>query len=412
MPLPQGTHPLRDAADRIAWREENAALVQAVNEYNGSDAFLRDMADNIRYYGWLTTGQHRVALRILSEQQGRPVPTVDAAPAVREALTDDAPNIFNGDYTINDGSEHLSYKIHTVQSGTLQGKRIIKRLMGDGRYSGFAFVTTTGHVKVWRRFADDANRNEKYIVWANHLLYILREQVSPETMTQGSDGNAMSLGGTIDGVQYEVQASARCRRCNRTLTNPSSIDSGIGPDCAGRDSNRTVAADQHEPVQPAVTTTPAVSTIVEEVPVEDVPEPVVVVETDEERDARLLREYRLAVRDWTIDQIHIEHVRLCRSLRPQSMDRRRASILYGMMSWYVRARTCRWCGRHDFSSDRGCTNHENNYCPIHRQMDEVVHRDAVRRRAEAQAARAQTVVTRGPNLSALGTVIGGQVWVQ
>ena len=33
----------------------------------------------------------------------------------------------------------------------------------------------------------------------------------------------------------EVHFEARCRKCNRELTTPESVQSGIGPICAGRD---------------------------------------------------------------------------------------------------------------------------------------------------------------------------------
>ena len=38
----------------------------------------------------------------------------------------------------------------------------------------------------------------------------------------------------LDSDRVEFRHEGRCGRCGRTLTVPSSIDSGLGPECAGR----------------------------------------------------------------------------------------------------------------------------------------------------------------------------------
>lgn len=38
----------------------------------------------------------------------------------------------------------------------------------------------------------------------------------------------------LDSDQVEFRHCGRCGRCGRTLTVPSSIDSGLGPECAGK----------------------------------------------------------------------------------------------------------------------------------------------------------------------------------
>ena len=38
----------------------------------------------------------------------------------------------------------------------------------------------------------------------------------------------------VDSDRVEVRHMGRCGRCGRALTVPSSIDSGLGPECAGR----------------------------------------------------------------------------------------------------------------------------------------------------------------------------------
>jgi hypothetical protein len=423
MPLPQSTHPLHSSEERVQWRAHREAMINFLASYEGQDAFLREMTENIRYYGWLTPNQERVTLRLITAHQAQAA--VGTTATLRnEALADDATNIFNGDYTINDGSEHLSYKIHTVQNGPLAGKRIIKRLTTGGAYQGFAFVTTTGHVKVWRRFVNDENRNETYIVWAHLLLFILREQVTADTMATGA-GTTLTLGGSVDGIRYEVQAATRCRRCNRMLTNPSSIDSGIGPDCANRDANRTTAAAPHTPITTTANTAAdlvqsveaereadqAISvTIVNDPPT--VVQPTRVPVTPEER---LQAQY--ATDDALDDAGRLALLARLGALMAHagaadSPNRLRFNRQYRRLSYWRRQQVCSYCGRHDFESARGCTSHTNNYCPVRREQQSRAEHEATQVQREREAAEADRIAASGPNLSALGTVIAGEVWVQ
>lgn len=62
-----------------------------------------------------------------------------------------------------------------------------------------------------------------------------------------------------------VQEASRCGRCFRTLTDPVSIDRGIGPECFGRDTgSQHVAAERRaagQDVRPEPTTRPSLSTL-------------------------------------------------------------------------------------------------------------------------------------------------------
>jgi uncharacterized protein DUF6011 len=106
--------------------------------------------------------------------------------------------------------EHRTFKVHTIQGGVLDGRRMISLLVGqdnESDYSGFGFIREDGTIAVWgkhrgtqfERFADLFDRAE---YWAGR------------------------------GVEY--LAEGRCRRCNRLLTHPTSISTGIGPECAKR----------------------------------------------------------------------------------------------------------------------------------------------------------------------------------
>lgn len=422
---PAGRHHSFDRADRVQWREQNAALISLLTGYEGSNDFLHDLTADLDYYGSLTEAQTAAALRWLNRTDSQ----VQAAtnPAA-DATQDEAVNILNGDYTLSSQGMHLTYKIHTVQRGPLEGKRIIKIMQGGGVFKGFAFLTASGHVKVWRRFADDENRNERYIVWSHVLLRILREQATP-TSVQGASNNH-PLGGTADGEQWEVQIATRCRRCNRNLTNPSSIDFGLGPECAARESDRTTAAPQHATLDEVAARvrsmqTPVTFDVIAEASAQvdeaDVilsmtpaQEPVSLSETAEQAATRRAQERMLEQRAADRALSEDDRIRLLGRLGhfPTGPSRERFNAIWQTISYWRRSRICMYCGRSDFESERGCTNHRNNYCPIWRTMIAEQDRERAQRR-QAERDREQAVVqARGPNLSELGTVIAGSVWVQ
>lgn len=140
--------------------------------------------------------------------------------------TDTRPSILthNGTFTVQNKltGEHRTFRVWRQDDDATfaPGKRILSLLTGANNvedYTGFAFVDDKG-INVWRsKRGEDGKRS----VW---------------------EGYAVMLGAILAGVpatfdvsRYSVQCSTRCRRCNRELTTPESIASGIGPICAGRE---------------------------------------------------------------------------------------------------------------------------------------------------------------------------------
>lgn len=122
--------------------------------------------------------------------------------------------------TINDGTytlvykngEHFTFEIETAKKGGLTGKRIVSYLAGpdnESDYVGFGFLTDSGRVALWRKFQGTKTEER-----ANHLNILFG---MPERLE-------------LAGMAYAV-ASGRCRRCRRTLTVPTSIHQGYGPEC-------------------------------------------------------------------------------------------------------------------------------------------------------------------------------------
>ena len=129
------------------------------------------------------------------------------------------PAIFNGCHTLQNrtSQEHRTFRIKTVRKGNLQGQRIIGLLTGPDNtscYTPFGFVTDKG-ISVWQRKLGRDKRSA--YEWYAIMLWEIVVKQNPEWT-----------------IKYTHMNEATCCRCNRKLTRPDSILSGIGPECAGR----------------------------------------------------------------------------------------------------------------------------------------------------------------------------------
>jgi hypothetical protein len=156
----------------------------------------------------LTIWDEAVEAAFARERQGEGV-IAGGATAVKLA----APHVWNGFYTLTfpDGS-HRTFRVHTqkVTARFAPGQRVISLLVGPENttdYEGVAFLNDDG-VAVWRR-----HRGMKV---EEHLGKLWR----------------LMNGEEITG--HEIAVSKRCFVCNRTLTDPISLNLGIGPTCRER----------------------------------------------------------------------------------------------------------------------------------------------------------------------------------
>jgi hypothetical protein len=131
---------------------------------------------------------------------------------------------FNGCYTIQNTVKgtHRTFRVATVRKGSLAGQRIVSLLTGrdnESDYTGFGFVLPDG-IKVWRKHCSgipgQPGAFETYAI----MLWSM--------VTRGESS-------LWHGKGYRLLIEKRCMRCNRKLTNPESILTGIGPECAGRE---------------------------------------------------------------------------------------------------------------------------------------------------------------------------------
>lgn len=121
----------------------------------------------------------------------------------------------NGTFTIHSArtGDHRTFRVKTQPADArfAPGKRVVSLLVGPDNtndYQQFAFVDETGEVVPWSRYrGTDYERH-------CHVLQDLQRHIADGAVT--------------------VFVSCRCRVCNRTLTTPESVRSGIGPICDGR----------------------------------------------------------------------------------------------------------------------------------------------------------------------------------
>jgi len=120
--------------------------------------------------------------------------------------------IKNGTFTVSSPSgEHRTFKVSTWKKAD-QLTRSIALLVGcdnDESYKGFGFVQPDGRIVVWK-----ACRGGQFDKLA---------RMFEDLFSENSRFKARGM---------TVLESRECMRCGRTLTTPSSIENGIGPECS------------------------------------------------------------------------------------------------------------------------------------------------------------------------------------
>lgn len=124
----------------------------------------------------------------------------------------------NGTWTVQrtDTGARRTFRLRTVREGDLAGKRIVEILSGPENtadYMPVAFIGDDGRVGVFRKKQNTA--------WAGQAVWF-----------------GALLRGELPAAHRDlinVLEARSCRRCNRLLTTPASIEAGIGPECAARE---------------------------------------------------------------------------------------------------------------------------------------------------------------------------------
>lgn len=138
--------------------------------------------------------------------------------------------IANGTFTLiwPDGERHKTFKIKTQKADSkfMPGKRLISLMTGrdnETDYTTFGEATDTG-IKIWHSVLHGTSKNAH--VMNNGKLPIWLD-VLWDIATNGDQSRFFQKG-------MRLEASETCIICNRKLTNPLSIATKVGPECAAR----------------------------------------------------------------------------------------------------------------------------------------------------------------------------------
>lgn len=132
-----------------------------------------------------------------------------------------AVRVFNGRYTLKSPTgQHRTFMIKTQpdNSSFCPGKRVVALLTGpdnESSYRSFAFMDDNG-IHVWRKYR--CIPGQEPTVWERYAQMLWQMATNPAS--------------TYHQRGAEILIEGRCCRCNRALTHPDSIETGIGPECA------------------------------------------------------------------------------------------------------------------------------------------------------------------------------------
>lgn len=130
----------------------------------------------------------------------------------------DSPMMGKGYYTVTDDAGHKTFRISPNQAWA-GGKTVIAVLTGPSNefsYTGIGFVTDNG-VQLW-------NSAKGKIAEYDRVANLI------ERLVADAEG-AKQL--TLEMAKQHVLTSENCFACGKLLTDPTSIEMGIGPVCRG-----------------------------------------------------------------------------------------------------------------------------------------------------------------------------------
>lgn len=143
------------------------------------------------------------------------------------------PRVQNGTYTVSGPRGHYTLKVHTAQKAGLKGQRIISLLVGPDNtthYRGVAFWhDADGFVQVWTKHRSWAHKYPRI----NGRTWSKTWNKTEKRLAMWADLALRGDKGFWSSHDYGLMLEGRCVRCNRPLTDPKSIELGIGPKCRG-----------------------------------------------------------------------------------------------------------------------------------------------------------------------------------
>lgn len=190
--------------------EKQIDFIQSLCHQTGNDIpqylDIMDRADASEMIGNL------IKIRDASGSAKAPAPKAPAAPSHEY----DSPVIPGGYYTVVDDEGHRTFRVSPNQKWA-NGKTVIAVMTGPSNefsYTGIGFVTNTG-VQVWQSAKGKVLGFDR----VERLVAQLQDDV------EGAKQMTITLAKTY--------LSTNCFACGKLLTDPTSIEMGIGPVCRG-----------------------------------------------------------------------------------------------------------------------------------------------------------------------------------
>lgn len=195
------------------------AACDYAQNYAGTFSYMLDMRQAMKRYNGLSVPQMRGTLNCLRAEGQREIQQAQAAAPTAPQIDGERQGatvvllkeILDGFYTVKfDDGTHTTIRINTVKTpGKNRGVRFASYLCGP--------INTSDY----RRFATVKGNSYRG-------FYGFKKQTTALEILMGADD------ATEYGRAY-AKLATRCYRCGKLLTEPESIDTGIGPICAGRE---------------------------------------------------------------------------------------------------------------------------------------------------------------------------------
>jgi len=211
---------------QVAARQDwMAAACQYARNYAGTFDYMLDMRCQIETNG-LTIAQMRGVLNCMRAEAIRIVNARTAAiPAAETSVETTTYNeILDGYYTVKfDDGSHVTIRVNTLSA----------KQSRDGKPHQFAaYLCGPINTSDYRRFAEIKGATFRAFRSDRSSYGSGRQDYAKQVVA------LKILMGTNDQTQYGrayAKLATRCYRCGKLLTEPESIESGIGPICAGRE---------------------------------------------------------------------------------------------------------------------------------------------------------------------------------
>lgn len=130
----------------------------------------------------------------------------------------------NGRYVVETETDSYDFSIHLVQNGTLEGKRVVRyKFDGSPNYKAFAYLTRSGQLSVWRRFADDAREDAMYIRVARMMLDAVRNAGRNEVNHHARTGRGLAYRATPLSETLGIHIELRCFHCSRPISGDTNL---------------------------------------------------------------------------------------------------------------------------------------------------------------------------------------------